>query len=303
VSEVLEAEEARVAVDGVTAIDRLTLTTSGDHVLVGGDARALFAAITGVPLADPEADEGALPGEAFVVAGALRLVGRSVGERAHVAVMGAAPLDPPMPGRWTAAGYVRWGARLAGVKRGDAGDLAGPALARVGLAAAANKRLSALGKPERRALALAQAIVAGPEVLVAEAPLAGLEGAAAAFVMKALKAAIEGRRALVSAARLDAGSAEGALARGASHLVVLAGGEVAVEGPPSELYAAARVLAVTVRTNAEPLREALLARGIALRGGPSRFAATLPPGLGARDVLAAAASVRAAVVEVVPVLG
>lgn len=302
-SEVLIAEEARVAVDGVTAIDRLTLTTAGDHVLLGGDARALLGAITGVPIADPQADEGELPGEAYVVAGSLRLAGRSVAERAHVAAMGAAPLDPPMPGAWTAEAYVRWGARLTGATKGDAADLAAPALARVGLASSAKKRISALSQPERRALALAQAIVAGPEVLVAEAPLSGLEGVAAAFVMRALMAAIEGRRALISAARLDAGSPEGALSRSASHLVVLAGGEIAVEGPPGELYAAARVLAITVRTNAEPLREALAAQGIALRGGPSRFAATLPVERTARDVLAAAAAVRAAIVEVVPVLG
>jgi ABC-2 type transport system ATP-binding protein len=303
VSEVLVAEEARVAVDGATAIDRLTLSTRGDHVLLGGDARALLAAITSVPLADPEADEDAPSGEAYVAAGSLLLAGKSVAERAHVAVMGAAPLDPPMPAGWTAEAYVRWGARLAGAARGDAADLAGPALARVGMKEAARRRISALGKAERRVLALAQAIVTGPEVLVAEAPLAGLAGGEAALVMRALMAAIEGRKALVSAARLDAGSAEGALARGASHLVVLAGGEVAVEGPPGELYAAARVLAITVHSNAEALREALAARGIALRGGPTRFSAALPEGCGAREVLAAAAAVRAAVVEVVPVLG
>src|SRR5699024_3666922 len=96
----LAASEARIAVDGVTAIDRLTLATEGDHVLVAGDTRALFAAITGVPLADPaapEGDDGALPGEAFVVAGTLSVAGHSVAERAHLATIGAAPLDPPLP--------------------------------------------------------------------------------------------------------------------------------------------------------------------------------------------------------------
>jgi ABC-2 type transport system ATP-binding protein len=156
---------------------------------------------------------------------------------------------------------------------------------------------------ERRALILAQAIVAGPEVLVAEAPLAGLEGAAAAFVMTALLAAIEGRRALVSAARLDAGTAEGTLARGASHLVVLAGGDVAVEGPPAELFAAARVISLTVHGDAEALRGELSARGIELRGGPVRFSARLPEGATPRQILLAAAASRAAVVELVPVLG
>ncbi|MFT3773898.1 MAG: ABC transporter ATP-binding protein [Minicystis sp.] len=302
----LAATEARIAVDGVTAVDRLTLATTGDHVLLAGDTRALFAAITGVPLADPtkpEDEEGELPGEAYVAAGTLTLVGRSVGDRAHLAVMGAAPLDPPLPPRWTVEEYVTWGARLAGASRWTARDLAKAALSRVGLAPARRKRLDTLVRAERRVLLLAQAVVMGPEVLVAEAPLSGMEGAAAAFVMQALLAAGEGRRVLLSAARVDAGSAEGALARGASHLVVLAGGEVAVEGPPGELFAAARVVSLTVRGNTEALRAELSARGIDLRGGPVRFSASLPAGATTREVLAAAAAARAPVVEMVPVLG
>ncbi len=173
----------------------------------------------------------------------------------------------------------------------------------MGLGAARRKATGTLSLPERRALVLAQAVAAEPEVLVAEAPLRGLEGAAAGFVLQALIAAAEGRRALVSAARLEAGSAEGGLARSASHLVVLFGGEVALEGPPAELFAAARVFALTVRSNAEPLRAELHARGIDLRGGPVRFSAALPPGSSTREILAAAQAARAAVVEMVPVIG
>jgi ABC-2 type transport system ATP-binding protein len=302
----LAAHEARIAVDGVTAIDRLTLETKGDHVLVAGDTRALFAAITGIPLADPavaEGEEGELPGEAFVVAGTLALAGCSVAARAHVASMGAAPLDPPLPPRWTVEEYVAWGAQLAGTPPGAARELAAAALSRVGVAPLRKKRLDALPPAERRAVVLAQATVTGPLVLVAEAPLRGLDAAGAALVMAALLGAGEGRRVLLSAARLDAGSPEGALARGASHLVVLSGGDVAVEGPPGELFAAARVLSLTVRTNAGALRAELAARGIDLRGGPTRFAASLPEGTTPREVMAAAAAARAAVVEMVPVLG
>ncbi|APR84002.1 Molybdenum transport ATP-binding protein ModC [Minicystis rosea] len=302
----LAASEARIAVDGVTAIDRLTLETKGDHVVLAGDVTALFAAITGVPLADPragEAEEGELPGEAYVVAGTLALAGRSVADRAHVPAMGAAPLDPPLPPGWTAEEYVAWGARLGGAAQSTARELAQTALKRVGLAQAHRKRLDTLVRAERRVLALAQALVLAPEVLVAEAPLSGLEGSAASFVTHALLAASEGRRVLLSAARLDAASAEGALARGASHLVVLAGGEVAVEGAPAELFAASRVVTLTVRGNADALRAELQARGIDLRGGPLRFSASLPSGATTRDLLAAAVAARAAVMEMVPVLG
>jgi ABC-2 type transport system ATP-binding protein len=308
----VEADEARVAVDGVLAIERLSLVTIGDRVVFAGDPGALFAVLTGVPrsaggagrvLAATRGDDAEMPGEAYLVGGKLLLAGRSVADGAHVAVAGAAPLDPPLPPRWTAEEYVTWSARLAGVPARDARELGVAALARTGLGPGRRKGTGALSLPERRALVIAQAIASGPEVLVAEAPLRGLEGAAAGFVLQAVTAAMEGRRAVISAARLDAGSAEGALARGASHLVVLAGGELVLEGPPGVLFAGARMYALTVRSNAEPLRAELSARGIDLRGGPVRFSAALPEGAAAREILEAARAARAAVVEMVPVIG
>jgi ABC-2 type transport system ATP-binding protein len=140
-------------------------------------------------------------------------------------------------------------------------------------------------------------------VLVAEAPLSGLEGREAELVRDAVIAAAEGRRLVISVARLDAGTAEGVLARSASHLAVLAGGEAALEGPPGELFAGARVLALTVRSNAAALRTALAARGIDLRGGPVRFSAALPAGATTAEILKAAQAARAAVVEMVPLIG
>jgi ABC-2 type transport system ATP-binding protein len=84
---------------------------------------------------------------------------------------------------------------------------------------------------------------------------------------------------------------------------VLASGDVAVEGPPSELFAGRRIYALAVRTNAEPLRTELAARGIDLRGGPERFSAALPAGMAPRELLVAARASGAAIVEMVPVIG
>ncbi|MFS8067918.1 MAG: ABC transporter ATP-binding protein, partial [Byssovorax sp.] len=221
----LRAEEARVAVDGVVVIDRLSLVTTGDHVLFAGDPSALFAALSGVPLSSrrgarpaltgkaARADQASfdeldeeLPGEAYVVAGTLHLAGRNVAEGAHVTLMGAAPLDPPLPPGWSAEEYVAWGARLAGARKGAAFDLAVQALARTGLLPARKRSTSALSQAERRVLVLAQAIVTAPEVLIAESPLSGLEGAAATFVLDALVQATEGRRAIFSVTRIDPSS-------------------------------------------------------------------------------------------------
>lgn len=298
---VLAATEARIAVDGVVAIDHLTLATRGDRVILAGDPAALIAAIIGAPLSPNIDDE--LPGEAFVIGGSLLIGGRDVASGAHTAAIGAALLDPPLPPSWSVEEYVSWGARLGGATARSARELAASVLARVGLSSMRRRPASALAVPLRRVLCLAQAAVLSPDVLVAEAPLSGLEGEAATLVLTALRAATEGRRALITATRLDPGSPEGALCRGADHLVVLAGGEVAVEGPPAELYAGARVYSLTVPRNGAALKLELATRGIDLRGGPVRFSATLPAGTGTRDIFLSAKVVKAPVVELVPVIG
>ncbi|WP_437589174.1 ABC transporter ATP-binding protein [Sorangium sp. So ce1000] len=305
----LDARAARIAVDDVVAVEALTAATRGDRVLVTGDAGALFAAITGVPFsalrgptqagAADDAAHGA-PGEARVVAGRLAIAGRDVARSAHRAASGAAPLDPPLPLAWTVDAYVGWGARLAGTSPRAAAEMVAPALARVGLAAARKRTIGALALPERRALVLAQAIVTAPAVLIAEDPLVGLDGDAAAFVLAALAGATEGRGALLTAARLDVEGPRGALVRGATDVLVLTGGELAFSGTFAEIAAGSRLYAVTVRSNAELLREELAARGIALRGGPERFAAALPEGATTRDIVLAATRCRAAIVELTP---
>lgn len=323
----LKASEARVAVDDVVAIDRLTLEARGDRVLLVGEVDELVGVLTGVPLAARGRRDVSeeLPGEARVVGGSLLVAGKSVDRGRHLvasgarddaasdgqmsesggrghAVCGAAPLDPPLPGEWTGEQYVAWSARLSGAPARAARDLAGPALTRVGLGAARGRPLRTLALPERRALVIAHAIVTSPEVLIAEAPLSGLEGSAFDFVLVAIAAATEGRRAILSGARLDPGAPESVLSRGASHVVVLLAGEVALEGAPSELFSAANVFSLTVRSNAEPLRTELASRGIALRGGPVRFSAALPDGATTTDILAAARAADAALVELVPLV-
>ncbi|WP_438016792.1 ABC transporter ATP-binding protein [Sorangium sp. So ce315] len=305
----LDARAARIAVDDVVAIDALTVEARGDRVLCAGDTGALFAALTGVPFSSVRARPPAVaagdaadaaPGEARVVAGRLAVAGRDVARSAHRAATGAAPLDPPLPLAWTADAYVAWGARLAGASPRAAAEMAPAALARVGLAAAGKRTLQSLALPERRALVLAQAIATAPAVLIAEDPLAGLDDGAAAFVLAALAGATEGRGALLTTARLDVEGPRGVLARGATDVLVLAGGELAFSGTFAEVAAGGRVYALTVRSNAELLREELGARGIALRGGPARFAAVLPEGATTRDIVLAATRCRAAIVELIP---
>jgi ABC-2 type transport system ATP-binding protein len=303
--EVIAAHSARVAVDDVVAIDALTITSRGDRVLFVGDVTALFAVLTGVPLAARAGarDPGAPAGDARIVAGALLVAGCDVARGAHLAITGAAPLDPPLPPAWTVERYITWSARLAGAPSPLAKQLVGPALEKVGLGTSRDRPLRTLALPERRALLLASAAVMSPAVLIAEAPLAGLDGAAAAFVMSAVARVSEGRATILSATRFDPGTAEGALARAATDVFVVSGGAVILDGTAADVFAGARIYTLTVRTNPEALRAELLSRGIELRGGPLRFSAALPAGATTREILAAASAARASIVELTPLLG
>ncbi len=302
---ILHAQDARVAIDDVVALDHLTVASRGERVLCVGEVEALFAALTCVPLrARVHAiEDDDLPGEAHVVAGTLLVSGRDVATRAHLAIAGVAPLNLPLPERMTAHEYVTWSARLGGIAERAARDMAASALERVGLAGQMRGPVLALGPAQQRALGLATAVVTDPRVIIAEAPLAGLDGPAAGFVMSAMAAATQGRGAIFSVHRMEPGTPEGDLAHGASHAVVIAGGAAVLEGAPGELFAGARIYGVTVRGNEAAFRQELEARGIVVRGGPMRLSAVLPEGGTTREILAAAQAARAPVVELFPIVG
>src|SRR5262249_21927210 len=161
--------------------------------LFAGDTTALFAAILNCPVRRTHAarppDEPDEQGEATVASGKLLVAGRDVAQGDHLTSIGAAPLDPPLPASWTAEEYVGLSARLGGMRRRAARDLAEASLARVGARGWGRRLVGGLTVPERRVLVLAHAIVASPSLLVAEAPLQGLEGPGAALVTQAIAGA------------------------------------------------------------------------------------------------------------------
>jgi len=302
----LSARGARIAIDDATAIDGLDLEVVGPRLLVLGDAAPLLAALTGVsrrPAAPPASSASAnVPPapETRIVAGTLSLLGLDVAARDHVLVMGSAPLDAPLPPDWTALDYVIAAMRFGGVAGRDASIRAAAALDAVGLRSIAKRALGSLAPPERRALPFAAAHARDVRVIVADEPLAGLEGAAAAFVLGALGVATQGRAAIISARSPSPAVPEGVLFGHATDLCVIASGEVAFCGSPSVVPRGATLWGLTVRANAEVLAGELSRRGVTLRGGPLRFSATLPEGATARDLVAAAVAARAPVVELVP---
>ena len=300
IASLLAARGARIAIDDAAAIDRLDLEVAGPRLLLLGDAAPLVAALTGVTRRPGVPQPSAPAPETRVVAGTLHLLGLDVAARDHVLAMGGCPLDVPLPLDWTGLEYVVASMRLGGLTGRDAKARASASLEATGLGAASRRALRSLSLPERRALPFAAAHARDVRVIVADEPLAGLEGPAAAFVLGALGVATQGRGAIVSARSPSPTGAEGVLFANATDVCVIAGGEVAFAGPPSVVPHGGMLWGLTVRANAPALAAELERRGVTLRGGPLRFSAALPEGASTRDIVAAAVAARAPVVEIVP---
>lgn len=307
----LVARGVRIAVDDAVTIEAFDLDTRGRALLLLGDSAPLLATVGNAPLGMASAWWAAragrlepVQGHARVAAGRLALAGRDVATGAHRGVSGYAPLDPPLPLDTTVCAWLdevlELSSGLAGhvLPRAARTERVAELVLRVGLVARSATPIRALGLAERRALVLAQAVVEAPQVLVAEAPLAGLDEASAAFVLSALASASEGRSTIVSVTRPLPGTPEGVLAARASDVAVLAGGQLVYSGSAGELLSSGRVLRLHVPEGAEALTQALARRGASLRGGPTRFVVELPEGMGPTEVLLDAAEVSASVVEV-----
>ncbi|MET0595434.1 MAG: hypothetical protein ABW133_22235 [Polyangiaceae bacterium] len=283
----LAADDLRIDVGGAIAIERASFATRGNSVALLGDEHGILSA---------------LGGSAQIRAGALRVLGVDVADGAHLRSnqVAIAPLDPPIPPRWTALEYLTWGARLAGEGKAAAARDASAALTEFGLESASGQAVESLSLIERRVLVLAQAVLAKPAVLVAPAPLAGLGGREAAYVASAWTQASRGRKWIVSLSNLYLGSAESTLAQSADDLLLFASGSLVRQGKLERLENGAVGYTVTVRSRAPELKAALLSRGIELTGGPLRFFVELPPEMKAQDLLSLSADVGAPIVELVP---
>jgi ABC-2 type transport system ATP-binding protein len=283
----IAAHDLRIDVGGAIAIERTTFASRGGSVALLGDEHGILSAIAGA---------------AEIRAGTLSILGIEVGDGAHLRsnLVGIAPLDPPLPPRWTALEYLVWGSRLAGADRTTAGRDAAAALADFGLGPVSGQKVESLSLTERRVLVLAQAVIARPAVLVAPAPLSGLGGREAAYVASAWTTASRGRRWIVSLSNLYLGSAESVLAQSADDVLLFASGRLVRQGKLDRLESGAIGYTITVRSKIDELRAALRERGIDLTGGPQRFFVELPREMKAQDLLTLSADIGAPIVELVP---
>ncbi|MBM4356648.1 MAG: ABC transporter ATP-binding protein [Deltaproteobacteria bacterium] len=296
---VLAATDARLLVDGVVAIDGLTLETRGARVLLAGDVAPLLRVL--LLGASPTASSGS----AGVARGRFEVLGRDVARGAHLEALGVALADPPLPEGHTGESYLVWSGRLAGLRTAEARTRSLAYLeGLVGVTSFAQRPLGRLGLLERRLLGLGAATLTSPEVIVVEEPLAGLDERGAVVMRTALELAGRERALVACVSRVGFDGAQAALLAGATSLTVLRGGRLAFHGEPSRLLAGARLFAVTVVAASVAFEDALRALGAELfgAGGSVNLAVLLPEGETAKSIVAAAHRANAALLGCVPVL-
>ena len=240
----------RIDVGGVPAIDGLTLASSGQHVLLLGAPRALFEAAAALR---PTA-RGTLLVEGLVARDATR-----------AGLAASAPLDPPLPTDWTVAEYVTWSARLAGHDRAAAVSLAADAMERLQIGPLAREGLRKTGHEVKRATVIAAALATGAATLLVEDPAVGLADQPAHLLVRTAMRALGDRSAVLFAARVPL---ESPLALAADEAIVIDGSHVTAQGPPAEIAASERTLALRVHGDVDAFRRAVEARGGRALVGP-----------------------------------
>jgi len=277
----LELVSARIDVDGVPAVDGMSLTASEDRVVVLGGAKALFEAASGMRVP--------CHGEVLVSGLAARTAARN-------GVVAGAQCDPPFPPRWTVKEYVTWSARIAGHVLRDARALAEQAIAEMKMFAIAGDRLDAASTQTRRSTSIAAALATGADVILLEEPVSGLSDEAARHFARIVLRALDKRPWVVFAARLPL---ESPFAMDADEAVLVLGGSVVAQGAPAELAARDHTYAVRLLGAADDFARLATERGARVTGaGPER---TVDLGqLAVSDLLRAAAEARATVLELRP---
>jgi ABC-2 type transport system ATP-binding protein len=169
-------------------------------------------------------------------------------------------LDPSaMHGGRTGRATLTLAARMAGVPT----DRVGALLDRVGLAAAADRRVAGYSLGMRQRLGIAQTLIGEPEVLILDEPANGLDPEGIVWMRGLLREfADRGGTVLLSSHLLSEVQAT------VDHLIVISHGAVVAAGPLTELLASSGLLLRT--PDPQALAGALRSAGIDYVTGPDQ---------------------------------
>jgi ABC-2 type transport system ATP-binding protein len=227
-----------------TAVDQVDLTVASGEILGllgpnGAGKTTLLRRLAGL-----------LPGSA----GTVDLGGGDPAvDPAARARLGYLPEDPPLYADDIALQYVAYLAGLSGVPRGKRKAAAGEALERVGAAKFSGRLIGRLSQGQRQRVALAGAIVHGPDVLLLDEPSEGLDPRQM-VALRTLLADLKKKASIVFSTHLLA-EAQAVCDR----VVVIDQGRIVLDRPAGAAAAANRLQVDVAGAAAADIRAALLA--------------------------------------------
>jgi ABC-type multidrug transport system ATPase subunit len=286
VGPLLACSSLRVDVAGTPALDGLTLESTGQWVVVLGASRGLFEAAAG--LRDIEH-------------GDLLVAGASPASASRTGAAAAAPVDPPLPPRWTVFQYIRWSARLSGLSGATCEVSVREALERLQLFPHRSARLGTASVTVRRATVIGAALATGAPIVLLEDPIVVLSRETEVPLARVVARALLDRAVVLFAGRI---ALDSPLAIAADEAIVVEGSSVVAQGPPAEIAVRENTFAVRVVGDVEALAKALAHSGCYLQNSASavdadRFTVSLGS-LGTSDLLRVAEANEAVVLELRP---
>ncbi len=282
VAPLLELTRARVDVAGIPAVDDLSLASTSRSLVLLGGPNVLFEALSGMRTPSH---------------GEVRVRGAAAHAAARDGALAGAPLDPPLPPRWTLRQYATWSARLAGNSKREAVALAADAIAQLKLGAFADQKLAQAPTHVRRAGVVAAALATGAQTLVLEDPAVSLPDDAGRNLARAILRAVGERSWIVCASRLQL---ESPFALDAEEAIVVAPDHVVAQGAPAEIAAREHAYSVRVVGRADLFRELAAQAGARVAGEGGALLVDLGENLAVSDILRMAADAQATVVELRP---
>lgn len=286
VGPLLVSSSLRIDVGGAPALDGLTLASTRQSVLVLGAPTVLFEAAAGLR---------------SVEHGELLVAGISPAAASRSGVAAAAPLDPPLPSRWTVSDYIGWSARLSGLSGANCENAIHEALERMRLLPDRSARLGKASVTLRRRAVIGAAIATGARILLLEDPITGLSPDAEPSFAGIVARAMHDQPTVVFMGRV---ALDSPVALAADEAIVVDGSKVVAQGSAAEVAVRANSFSVRVTGNVDALTKALTASGCRLQSAESsaetsRFTVDLG-NLGTSDLLRFAEASSAVVLELRP---
>jgi len=281
----LVADGVRIDDRGGVAVEGLSFSSDGPHLVLLGGPAALGRAIAGV-----------VP----VTRGSLRVAGVSPREALAAGNVALAELDPALPETWTPKALCTWSARLGGVAQREARARADRAIGKMKLESSAERTMKSLTLAARRATVLASAIATGATTLVIDDPAPGLADDSARALARIAAEALDDVSWVLVTGRLAIASPFGLHADDA---VVIGPAGVVAQGAPAEIAARERTYALRVIGSAHALAERAREKGATADAKDRELVVELGPGMTTADLFVIAREVAVTIVSLRPVAG